>query len=429
VARDYGLSRRWVHELVHRYQAEGEVGLQPRSRRPRASPHYIPAALEQEIVEFRKQLAEEGLDAGAHTIAVHLQRRHGTCPAPSTIWRVLSRRGFVTPQPQKRPRSSFVRFEADQPNERWQADVTHWSLADGTDVEILNVLDDHSRLLVGSDARAVFKAADVVACFHRAAATWGFPASVLTDNGAVFTARPRGGGRCAIELECDRLGIRMVHSTPYHPQTCGKVERFHQTLKRYLAKKPRVSTLRELAGAAGPLLGLLQRGPAPPGARPSHARRGVRGQAQGEPARPPASRALSRSARPDRPGRRPHASVRQPPSSHQGRGTARRHAGAHAHRRSSPPHRERGRGAAARAHDRSEPHLPADGRKVERCPGTRVNDVPRHHIRAPGGIRTPNLLIRSQMLYPLSYRRGKRHSTSGPVRVLSRRGSRPRDPR
>lgn len=248
VARDYGVSRRWVHELVRRFEAEGEAGLEPRSRRPRLSPHQIPDALEQEIVELRKALADEGLDAGAHTIAFHLERRHGTAPAVSTIWRVLKRRGFVSPQPQKRPKSSFVRFEAAMPNERWQADTTHWRLADGTDIEILNVLDDHSRFLVGSCARVVFKAADVVASFHQAAAAHGLPASLLTDNGAVFTAGPRGGGRCAIEIECDRSGVRLHHSSPYHPQTCGKVERFHQTLKKALRKRAAPRTLRQLQG-------------------------------------------------------------------------------------------------------------------------------------------------------------------------------------
>ena len=246
VARDYGVSRRWVHELVRRFDTEGEAGLEPRSRRPRASPHRVSEEVEQEIVELRKLLVDEGFDAGAHTIAFHLHRRHGCAPAVSTIWRVLSRRGFVTPQPQKRPRSSFVRFEAQMPNERWQADITHWSLADGTDVEILNCLDDHARLLVASQAKAVFKAADVVASFHVAAAAHGLPASLLTDNGAVFTAAPRGGGRCAIELEADRLGIALHHSSPYHPQTCGKVERFHQTLKRWLRKQRRARTIAEL---------------------------------------------------------------------------------------------------------------------------------------------------------------------------------------
>ncbi len=245
VARDYGVSRRWVHELVRRFDAFGEAGLEPRSRRPRTSPQRTPERLEEEIVELRKRLSEQGLDAGAHTIAYHLERRGIDPPSVGTIWRILSRRGFVTPQPQKRPKSSFVRFCAEMPNERWQADITHWFLADGTEVEILNVLDDHSRLLVGSEARTTFKAADVVAVFHKAASTWGFPASLLTDNAAVFTAVPREG-RCAIELEAAALEIRYVHSRPYHPQTCGKVERFHQTLKRWLRRQRRVRTIGEL---------------------------------------------------------------------------------------------------------------------------------------------------------------------------------------
>jgi transposase InsO family protein len=191
---------------------------------------------------------EEGLDAGAHTIAYHLSRRHGVTPSVATIWRILQRRGFVTPQPQKRPRSSFIRFCADQPNERWQADITHWRLRGGREVEILNVIDDHSRFLVASCARAVFKAVDVVAVFREGAAAEGLPASLLTDNGAVFTAGPRRG-TCAIELETAALGIRYVHSSPYHPQTCGKIERFHQTLKRWLAKQSTARSVAELQAA------------------------------------------------------------------------------------------------------------------------------------------------------------------------------------
>lgn len=238
VARDYRVSRRWVQTLVARYRAEGEAGLEPRSRRPHASPSRTAIGVEDEIVELRKTLAEEGLDAGAATIAVHLARRHGAAPAVSTIWRVLSRRGFVTPEPHKRPRSSFVRFAADQPNERWQADVTHWALADGRDVEILNVLDDHSRLLVAADARRVFKAADVVTTFRAATAAHGLPASLLTDNAAIFTGAYRGQGRVALEIELAALSIAFRHARPYHPQTCGKVERFHQTLKKWLARQP-----------------------------------------------------------------------------------------------------------------------------------------------------------------------------------------------
>ena len=247
VVRDYGVSRQWVTELCRRHAAEGEAGLVPRSRRPRTNPRRVPEALEDRIVALRKEPSDQALDAGAHTIAYHLGREGLDPPSVATIWRILTRRGFVTPQPQKRPKTASIRFQAEMPNERWQEDITHWTLADGTDVEILNAIDDHSRFLVGSDAREVFKAADVVACFHQAAAAQGFPAELLTDNGAVFTAAPRGG-RCAIELECDRLGIRDINSRPYHPQTCGKVERFHQTEKKWLAEQDPAETLEELQG-------------------------------------------------------------------------------------------------------------------------------------------------------------------------------------
>jgi Integrase core domain len=129
-----------------------------------------------------KQLAQAGHDAGAETIAWHLRQQGGGSPSVATIWRVLARRGFVvTPQPHKRPRSSWRRFAAELPNECWQADITHWQLADGRPVEILNILDDHSRLLTGSTARAVFKAGDVVADLHLAIARHGRPERLLTD--------------------------------------------------------------------------------------------------------------------------------------------------------------------------------------------------------------------------------------------------------
>jgi transposase len=182
VASAHGVSRSWLYELLARYRQGGEEGLRARSRRPRSSPRRIPAKVEDEIVELRKRLAEQGLDAGAHTIHYHLsRRRRRPVPSVATIWRILARRGFVTPQPHKRPRSSYTRFCAELPNERWQADTTHWALADGSDVEILNVLDDHSRLLTASRAFAPTRTADVVATFHRAAEEHGVPASVLTD--------------------------------------------------------------------------------------------------------------------------------------------------------------------------------------------------------------------------------------------------------
>jgi transposase InsO family protein len=164
-------------------------------------------------------------------------------PAVSTIWRILSRCGFVVGQPQKRPRSSWHRFCAEQPNERWQADITHWRLADGAEVEILNILHDHSRVNIAAKARRITLGAQVVDTFTTAFGRWGVPASVLTDNGAVFTAQQRGEGRVALEVQLGLRGIRLHHSRPYHPQTCGKVERFHQTQKKWLRAQPRAATV------------------------------------------------------------------------------------------------------------------------------------------------------------------------------------------
>jgi transposase InsO family protein len=244
VARDYGVSRVWVQMLVHRFQAEGETAFTPRSRRPHGNPRAVSVDVEDRIVRLRKELSKMGADAGAETIAAHLQIAEvDPVPAVSTIWRILSRRGFVTPQPQKRPRSSWKRFCAEQPNERWQADITHWGLADGAEVEILNILDDHSRLCLATDARRITKGRDVVASFGTAFGRWGTPASVLTDNGAVFTAKQRGEGRVALEVQLGLLGVKVSHSRPYHPQTCGKVERFHQTMKKWLAAQPPAATV------------------------------------------------------------------------------------------------------------------------------------------------------------------------------------------
>lgn len=245
VARTHGVSKSWVSVLVARYRRGGYGALEARSRRPHRTPTRTPDVVEDEIVEWRKALLEEGFDAGAETIRWHLARRRDDVPSVSTIWRVLCRRGFVTPEPKKRPRSSFVRFEAALPNECWQGDITHWMLADGTDVEILDFIDDHSRLIVAATARRVTKAPHVVATFHQAAARYGYPASVLTDNGAVFNARSRKG-RTALEIELAMLGIVYKHSRPYHPQTCGKIERWHQTLKRYLDRQPDARTIPEL---------------------------------------------------------------------------------------------------------------------------------------------------------------------------------------
>jgi transposase InsO family protein len=236
LAAAIGMHRSWLYKLLARYEAEGEPGLVPRSRRPHRSPARISDLFEVETVRLRKSLADAGWDAGPETIHDHLAQRHRQVPSVSTIWRVLRARGFVTPQPHKRPRSSYVRFAAELPNECWQMDTTHVHLADGSDVEILNVIDDHSRLCVGARARSVYTATDVAAVFSHSIDRFGTPAAVLSDNGAIFTAAYRFGVG-ALEAELAASGIDFKHSRPYHPQTCGKVERFHQTMKKYLHRQ------------------------------------------------------------------------------------------------------------------------------------------------------------------------------------------------
>jgi transposase InsO family protein len=242
IARLHGISRSWLYRLLGRYREGGYPALAPRSRRPHSCSHRTPPELEAAIVELRAELAAAGHDAGPATIVHHLGRRFADVPSAATVWRILRRHGLITPQPHKRPRSSFIRFEAALPNELWQADTTHWRLADGSDVEILDLLDDHSRLLLAAGAFRAVNGGDVVRTFLAAAAAHGAPAALLTDNGAVFTGGPRRG-RVRLETELERLGIVAKHSTPNHPQTCGKVERFHQTLKRYLARQPPADSL------------------------------------------------------------------------------------------------------------------------------------------------------------------------------------------
>ena len=245
LARSHGVSRFWIYKLLARYKEGGYPALEPRSRRPKSCSHRTSPEVEAAVLRLRRELTEAGFDAGPQTILHHLQGRLDRLPSAATVWRILQRQGLITPQPHKRPRCSFVRFEAQLPNQTWQCDSTPWQLADGSPVEILNLLDDHSRLLLQATAFATVKAADVVQAFFAAADGYGLPASFLSDNAAVFSGRSRRG-KVALELELEGLGIEVKHSTPYHPQTCGKVERLHQTLKRYLRKQAAARSLAQL---------------------------------------------------------------------------------------------------------------------------------------------------------------------------------------
>jgi len=244
-AKTYGFSRQHLHRLLKRYREGGLQAVDARSRRPGSNPRAVSDEIITAIVGLREQLTADGLDAGPLTLQWHLRQAGLSVPATSTIRRILHHHGLITPQPRKRPKSSYHRFEAAQPNECWQSDFTHWSLADGTDVEILNWLDDHSRYLLACTAYARVTGSDVVTSFTATAAIYGLPASTLTDNGTVYTARFTHGHN-DFERLLATLGITQKNGRPGHPQTQGKIERFHQTLKRWLRPRPRPSTMADM---------------------------------------------------------------------------------------------------------------------------------------------------------------------------------------
>ena len=238
VAARYGVHRSWVYKLKARYELEGDQALEPRSRRPKTSPTAISDQTADLIIRLRKQLSQVGLDAGPDTIAWHLQQHHTVTVSAATISRHLAKAGLVIPEPKKRPRSSYVRFAAQMPNETWQSDFTHYRLAGGTDVEILTWLDDCTRYAIRVTAHHRVTTPIVLAEFRAAVRTVGIPASTLTDNGMVFTVRLAGigrqGGRNAFENELRRLHVIQKNGRPNHPTTQGKVERFQQTFKKWL---------------------------------------------------------------------------------------------------------------------------------------------------------------------------------------------------
>jgi transposase InsO family protein len=241
-AAEYGYSRQHLHRLVARYKEGGLDAVEARSRRPLGNRIATDEKVRDFIIRTRLELTAAGWDAGPVTIGWHLEQAGMHVPSTSTIRRILHAAALVTPEPRKRPRSSYLRFEAAQPNECWQSDFTHWALAGGADAEIINWLDDHSRYLLGCSAHAPVTGKVVVDTFLQASNTHGLPASTLTDNGRVYTAR-FGGGRNAFEYLLAALGIVQKNGHPFHPQTQGKVERFHQTQKRWLGAQPAAATV------------------------------------------------------------------------------------------------------------------------------------------------------------------------------------------
>ena len=244
VAKSYGVSKGWVSKLITRYKAEGETAFEPRSRRPKTSPRATNQPTIDLIVRLREQLTAAGHDAGPDTIAWHLEQHHQTKVSVATISRYLTKAGLVTPEPKKRPKSSYLRFAASMPNETWQSDFTHYRLSTGIDAEIITWLDDCTRYALHTSAHPRTTATIVANTFRKTAGQHGIPASTLTDNGMVYTARfsagrgTTGNARNALETQLRTWNVVQKNSRPNHPTTCGKVERFQQTMKNWLRKQP-----------------------------------------------------------------------------------------------------------------------------------------------------------------------------------------------
>jgi transposase InsO family protein len=245
--RQQQISRATFYKWQHRFREQGLAGLKERSRRPASCPGHTPAAVEEAVLRRRKQLLEQGLDHGPQSIMWAMQRDGlSAVPSGSTIWRILTRHGVMTPQPQKRPKSATKRFCFDRPNECWQSDWTQWQLADGSPVAIAGSIDDHSRYLTALHAGTGAGTAELVWAVMLAGITeCGIPAMSLTDNGIMYTGRLRGY-ESAFEANLRALGTHTINSTPYHPQTCGKIERFWQTLKKWLRARPTPATIEAL---------------------------------------------------------------------------------------------------------------------------------------------------------------------------------------
>jgi len=229
VCRRRAISRASFYRYRRRYLDEGVGGLEPRSRRPRSSPGRIAAELEAMIVTLRTRHPRWG----ARRIHAELARRGLAPPAVATIHRALTRNHLVAPQPPRQRRAS-KRFEREAPNELWQIDATQVTLADGERAWVLDIVDDHARFLLAARACTSPSGEQAWQCFAAASADYGLPRQLLSDNHLSFTGR-LFGLQVAFERKLAALGIELINAAPAHPQTLGKLERFHRTLKQWLA--------------------------------------------------------------------------------------------------------------------------------------------------------------------------------------------------
>ena len=248
VCGELQISRESYYKYRRRFEAEGPTGLRPRSRRPKTTPTATGEVMVQLICRARVLLLEEGWDNGATSIYFRLRRDGHRPPTIRTIHRILVRVGLVEPQPGKRPRSSYRRFEFPATDDCWQIDAFEYALADGTTVVVFEINDDRSRYLVEVRGWQDETTLGAWSCLATAIGRYGKPLMVLSDNSLAFTSRLHAyqHGLVLFEKNLIRLGIQPIWASPKHPQTCGKNERGHQTAQRWLTARPAAADLAEL---------------------------------------------------------------------------------------------------------------------------------------------------------------------------------------
>ena len=258
--RELGISRKTFYKYVARYHAIGVQGFFPDSRRPRTSPTRLSVECEDVLVTIRKHEAEAGWDYGADAVLLRLEEQIADgagpgadwpadrrLPARSTVNKIFDERGQLAKVPQRKPRRRGRRFERSEVNALWQFDGFDYRLVSGRTATVLHLSDDCSRVDLALQAAVSENSVDVWATFCLAVERYGLPVQVLSDNGAAFSGRRRGW-ISALERRLVDLGVQAITSRVSHPQTCGKNERGHQRVQKWLARRPPARDIEELQG-------------------------------------------------------------------------------------------------------------------------------------------------------------------------------------
>ena len=243
---DHGISRKSFYKIRAIARTDGQAAaLAPKSRRPTTSPATLDSHITDAVLKIRAALDADGWDCGPLSVHDRMRTLGLDAPSPASIARIFRREGVSAAQPQKRPRTAYRRFRAPAPNALWQIDATGYVLTGGRTCTIFQLIDDHSRLALASLVTTGETSAAALDVVKTAIARHGVPQRLLSDNGTALNPARRGLRGQLVEY-LTALGVEPITSLPAHPTTQGKNERFHQTLFRWLGRRPLPGSIAEL---------------------------------------------------------------------------------------------------------------------------------------------------------------------------------------